>query len=97
MFNYRVDPWIKNEKYITSGTATRGKFTWAVKAIRKEWNKLPNKLKATIGGYAGLEGILSVVEHYAGALENAIYEGALRLGLSDITACWVSNTIMLFI
>lgn len=96
---YLVDgvPYDKNGDYITSGTATRGKLSWAVKAIRQVWDKLPKKIKTTIGGYAGLEGILSVVEHYTGALEDAIYEGAKNIGLNDTAAWWVSKTIMLFI
>jgi len=96
---YLIDgvPYDKNGDYITSGTATRGKISWAVKAIRQVWDKLPKKVKTTIGGYAGLEGILSVVEHYTGALEDAIYEGAKNIGLNDTAAWWVSKTIMLFI
>lgn len=75
----------------------RGKFTWAVKAIRKVWNRLPTKVKTTIGSYVGINGFLRLIEHYTGSLENAIYSACKKVGMSSGVANFVTKTMMLFI
>ncbi|MDA9471958.1 hypothetical protein [Enterococcus sp. 5H] len=75
----------------------RGKLTWAVKAIRKVWNKLPAGVKNTISGYVGINGFLNLIEHYTGSLENAIYNACKTVGMPTWAANFVTKTIMLFI
>lgn len=75
----------------------RGKLTWAVKAIRKVYNKLPTKVKSVIATYTGSNGFLNLVEHYTGSLENAIYNACKKVGMSNTNANLVTKTIMLFI
>lgn len=75
----------------------RGKLTWAVKAIRKVYNKLPSKVKTVIASYTGLTGFLNLIEHYTGTLENGIYNACIKVGMPKSTANFVKKTVMLFI
>lgn len=76
---------------------TRGKFTTAVKAIRKAYNKLPKKVKQIIAKYTKLSVLLNLIEHYTGTLENAIYNACRQVGMPKNIANFVTKTIMLFV
>ncbi|MBC9808934.1 hypothetical protein ACN6J9_05905 [Carnobacterium maltaromaticum] len=78
-------------------TMERGKFTWAVKAIRKGYNALPSKVKSFIAQYTGLNAFLGLIEHYTGALEDGIYKACIRVGMPSSVANFVTKTIMLFV
>lgn len=73
----------------------RGKLSWAVKAIRAAWDKLPDNVKIAIGGYVGFEQLLSFIDHFTGAVEDAIYEGLIYIGCSPSVAWWAMKIITL--
>ncbi|EOL45950.1 hypothetical protein [Enterococcus caccae] len=102
-FNNYESPgiYLENGKAFINGVEQldmqRGKFTWAVKAIRKVWNKLPAGVRNTISGYVGINGFLNLIEHYTGTLENAIFNACKKVGMPTGVANFVTKTIMLFI
>lgn len=76
---------------------TRGKFSSAVKLIRKAYNKLPSKVKKIIAKYTKLNVLLNLIEHYTGTLEDAIYNACRKVGMPKSVTNFVTKTIMLFV
>ncbi|MBU3130003.1 hypothetical protein LGL55_18860 [Clostridium tagluense] len=76
---------------------SRGKLSWAVKALRVAWDKIPTKVKTAIGGYVGFEKMMDVIENYTGAIEDGIYKGVLEVTGNSTAAWWISKTLMLFL
>ncbi|MGY3778466.1 hypothetical protein [Isobaculum melis] len=77
--------------------AQRGKFSWAVRAIKAAWNKLPSGVKKAIGGAAGLSTLLNVIDNFTGKVEDAVYAGCKALGMNGTVAWWVTKALMLFL
>lgn len=75
----------------------RGKLSWATKILRAGWNKLPKKVQNAIGGIVGFEALLNFIDHYTGAIEDAVYDGCKYLGMSDSVAWWVTKTLTLLV
>lgn len=89
-----------NEKYPPFSQVQyqeRGKFTWAVKLIRKAWNKLPKNVRNFINRYTNLSGFLNFIEHYTGKLEDGIYNACKKVGMPNWMANIVTKTIMLVV
>ena len=84
-------------KQLNTQSMQRDKFTWAVKAIRKSYNRLPKKVKQYIAKYTKLNTLLNIIEHYTGKLEDAIYSACKRVGMPNWMANFVTKTIMLFV
>lgn len=82
---------------LNSGEQMRGKFSAAVKLIRKAYNKLPAKVKSFIAKYTKLNVLLNLIEHYTGTLEDAIYTACRKVGMPKDVANFVTKTIMLFV
>lgn len=82
---------------ISSGAQTRGKFSAAVKLIRKTYKKLPKQVKSFIAKYTKLDILLNLIEHYTGTLEDAIYNACCKVGMPKNVANFVTKTIMLFV
>ena len=82
---------------LNDGVQTRGKFSSAVKLIRKAYRKLPKKVKKLIAQYTKLETLLNLIEHYTGALEDGIYNACRTVGMPKNVANFVAKTIMLFV
>ncbi|PFZ07903.1 hypothetical protein COL60_17890 [Bacillus pseudomycoides] len=80
-----------------SSFETRGKLSWAVKALRAAWDKVPANVKKAIGGTAGFEKLLGVVDRYTGAVEDAVYAGALAVTGNETAAWWIAKTLCLLI
>lgn len=83
--------------YQQDGIQTRGKLSWAVKALRAAWGKIPTKVKTAIGGLAGFNRLLSVIDTFTGKVEDAVYTGCKTLGMSDNLAWWVTKSLMIFL
>ncbi|MQW24096.1 MULTISPECIES: hypothetical protein [unclassified Lactococcus] len=75
----------------------RGKLSWAVKAIRKGYSKVPAPIRGFINKYGGLETILGVVDHFTGAVETAIYKACKAVKMPDWMAWAVSKALTLLI
>ncbi|AUB54426.1 hypothetical protein GUI51_13435 [Enterococcus mundtii] len=75
----------------------RGKFTWAVKAIRKGYNKLPTSVKRYIAAHTGLETLLSFIENATGTIQDAVYNACRKVGMSKSVANIVTAAIMTLI
>jgi hypothetical protein len=75
----------------------KGKLSWAVKAIRAAYGKLPANVKGYIAKYAGLEAILGYIDHFTGAVEDAIYQACKYVGMPDWMAWAVSKALTLLI
>lgn len=71
----------------------RGKLSWAVKAIRAVWDKIPTKVKVAIGGTAGFEKLLGYIDHFTGSVEDAVYNGLIYIGCSKTVAWWAMKII----
>lgn len=79
------------------GIQERGKWSAAVKLIKKAYNKLPSSVRNYINKYTGLTAFLNLIEHYTGKLEDAIYNACIKSGMSKTIANTVTKTIMLFV
>ncbi|MFK4302336.1 MULTISPECIES: hypothetical protein [unclassified Paenibacillus] len=75
---------------------TQGKLSWAVKALKAGFDKLPASVKAFIGVEGFLQ-ILGVVDNFTGAIEDAIYAGALQVTGNETAAWWVTKALMLLL
>ncbi|MFB5760413.1 hypothetical protein [Paenibacillus medicaginis] len=75
---------------------TQGKLSWAVKALKAGFDKLPAPVKAFIGVEGFLQ-ILGVVDNFTGAVEDAIYAGALQVTGDEDAAWWVTKALMLLL
>lgn len=80
-----------------SSFETRGKLSWAAKAIKKLWNELPGPVKDRLGRQSALITIANRVEHYTGALEDAIYAGVLDVVGNSTAAWWITKSITLLL
>ncbi|WP_068503267.1 hypothetical protein [Paenibacillus kribbensis] len=85
------------EKNNSGAISTQGKLSWAVKLLRAAWDKLPKGVQNAIGGTAGFSTLLSIIDTYTGAVEDAVLEGCKALGMSDTVAWWVTKTLMAFV
>lgn len=86
----------KDGVLIDSESMERGKLTWAVKAIKAVYKKLPARVKGHVDS-VGLGSLLMFIEHYTGKLEEAIYKKVYQSTRSKTVAWLVSKTIMLLI
>lgn len=77
-----------------NGIQMKGKLSWAAKALKKAWNKIPLKYKKMMGGYAGFAKVLDYIDHFTGAVEDACYRGCKSIGLPD-WAAWAVTKILL--
>ncbi|MEH6888424.1 hypothetical protein V7024_01410 [Bacillus sp. JJ864] len=80
-----------------SSFETRGKLSWAAKAITKLWDELPGPVKERLGRQSALYTIAQVVEHYTGALEDAVYAGVLKVVGNETAAWWITQSLMLLL
>ncbi|MCY9509915.1 hypothetical protein M5W68_01235 [Paenibacillus larvae] len=71
----------------------RGKLSWAVKALKKAWDMIPSKVKVAVGGVAGFAKLLDFIDHYTGAVEDAVYEGLIALGVNKTVAWWIMKIL----
>lgn len=71
----------------------RGKLSWAVKAIKASWNKLPEWVQGALG-VTGFQKLLDFIDHFTGTIEDAVYEGCKTLGMSSSVAKAVSKVIL---
>lgn len=93
--NYQSSSLLVNNGLVeNTSLQERGKFTWAVKIIKKGINKLPTRVRDLIMG-VGIGKILQYVEHYTGVLEDGIYYGCKKAGMNHFSANLVAKTIML--
>lgn len=74
----------------------RGKISTAVKAFKKVYKKIPAKYKKAINKVIKVDLIIKLLEHYTGALENALYKACRKAGLSATKAKFITKTVMLF-
>ncbi len=75
----------------------RGKLTWAAKAIKIAYKKLPKKVKKLIASYIGINRLVSTIEHYTGGIEDAIYQICRKANMPKSAARLVAKTITLLI
>lgn len=75
----------------------RGRLTWAVNAIRRGYNRLPNSVKNLIGTYTGLQTLLGFIDHFTGAVEDAIYWACKQVGMPDWAAWTVTKGLTLLL
>lgn len=75
----------------------RGKFTWAVKLIRKAYNLLPASVKAYILAHSSLDTLLSFIENATGTIHDAVYNGCRKIGMNTTVANIVTAAIMTFV
>lgn len=87
----------KDGNILSEDSMQRGKLSWAVKALRAAWNKIPANIKAAMGGLAVFETILNVIDNFTGAVEDGVYAGCKAVGMSDSVAWWVTKALMLFL
>ncbi|WP_156314128.1 hypothetical protein [Companilactobacillus kimchii] len=73
---------------------SRGKFTWAVKTIRKGYSKLPSGVKKYIAAHTGLDTLLGFIENATGTLQDAIYKACRNVGMNATVANIVTAAIM---
>ncbi len=82
---------------IYEGVQARGKFSSAVKLIKKYYKKLPKGVRSFIEKYTKLSIFLGLIEHYTGTLEAGIYNACRKVGMSKNVSNFVTKTIMLFV
>ena len=75
-------------------SAERGKFTWAVKLIRKAYNLLPASVKAYIVAHSSLDTLLSFIENATGTIQDAVYNACRKVGMNATVANLVTAAIM---
>lgn len=71
----------------------RGKIGAAVKAIRIGYSKIPKWIRNLIAKYAGLEAILSQLDHWTGAIEDGIYNACRSVGMPEWLAWLVAKAL----
>ena len=93
---YHGEAYDSNGNLITDGEngeyRTLGKLSWAVKAIKAAWDKLPKKVKVLLG-IEGFAKLLDFIDHFTGAVEDAVYQGLLYLGFNKTVAWWITKII----
>lgn len=96
---YYGEAYDKDGNLITDGQdrVKRGKLSWAVKAIRKSYSKAPKPVKNLIAKYTQLEVLLGLIDHFTGAVEDAIYWACKQVGMPDWAAWTVSKGLTLLI
>ncbi len=75
-------------------SAERGRFTWAVKLIRKAYNLLPASVKAYIVAHSSLDTLLSFIENATGTIQDAVYNACRKVGMNATVANIVTAAIM---
>lgn len=92
---YYGEAYNSNGDLITDGQhrVKRGKLSWAVKALKKAWDMIPSKVKVAVGGAAGFAKLLDFIDHYTGAVEDAVYEGLIALGVNKTVAWWIMKIL----
>ncbi|RHW49227.1 hypothetical protein DS831_09045, partial [Bombilactobacillus bombi] len=96
---------INSDLYLENGYITnpdqnplqRGKFTWAVKIIRKSYGRIPRYIRAYIDQRIGIGTLLSFIENATGALQNAIYNACRKAGMNPTWANVTTSAIMALI
>ena len=86
---------VVSEKEIQSAKMQRGKWSIAVKAIRKAYFKVPPKIRGYINRYVGLNAILGTLDHFTGWIEDGIYQACKRAGMPDWMAWSVAKALTL--
>lgn len=84
-----------SQEDIQAAKMDRGKWSTAVKAIRKGYNRVPSNVKRWINQYIGLNSILSTLEHFTGWIEDGIYQACKRAGMPDWMAWTVAKALTL--
>ena len=77
-----------------------GKFSAAIKAIRKGYNALPASMRSRIEAYFKIEAFLKIVDTYTGTIDAAVKSTVERfMGRAEFpnTAWWVYKTFMAFV
>jgi hypothetical protein len=77
-----------------------GKFSAAIKAIRKGYNALPASMRNKIEAYFKIEAFLKIVDTYTGTIDTAVKSTVERfMGRAEFpnTAWWVYKTFMAFV
>lgn len=75
----------------------KGKLSWAVKALKAAWDLIPDSVKVALGGTAGFATLLSVIDNFTGAVEDAVYAGALAVTGNETVAWWITKALMLLL
>lgn len=76
----------------------KGKLSWAVKALKAAWDLIPDSVKVALGGTAGFATLLSVIDNFTGAVEDAVYAGALAVtGNETVATWWITKALMLLL
>lgn len=94
--NLENEIYLKNGKIVKSNSEVTldGKFTAAVKIIRKGYNKLPKKVKQYIAAHTGLETFLGFIENATGTIQDAVYKACIKVGMNKTVANIVTAAIM---
>ncbi|EUJ30125.1 Uncharacterised protein [Listeria grayi] len=84
----------KDGKVLKDGNSMqRGRMSWAVKALRAVWKKIPKKVKKTLGGVAGFETLLGYIDHFTGSVESNMQKGLRKMGFGKTTAWWITKIL----
>jgi hypothetical protein len=75
----------------------RGKLSWAIKAIRTAYKKLPDNIKKWIASYIGFETFLNILDGYTGAVTDGIKWVLESSGMPSWMADFCAKTITTFI
>ena len=86
---------IVSQEDIQAAKMDRGKWSVAVKTIRKGYNKLPSNVKRWINQYIGLSSILGTLDHFTGWIEDGIYQACKSAGMPDWMAWTVAKALTL--
>ena len=93
--NLEIPIMIENGLVESNGqSGERGKFTWAVKLIRKAYNLLPASVKAYIVAHSSLDTLLSFIENATGTIQDAVYNACRKVGMNATVANLVTAAIM---
>ncbi|CAN2923755.1 MULTISPECIES: hypothetical protein [Streptococcus] len=95
IFELPVDSPDPTPEQIIAMKQQRGKWSAAVKAIRKGYSKVPPKVKGYINKFIGLEAILGTIDHFTGWIEDGIYQACKNAGMPDWMAWTVAKALTL--
>ena len=84
-----------SQEDIQAAKMDRGKWSIAVKAIRKGYNRVPSNVKRWINQYIGLNAILGTLDHFTGWIEDGIYQACKSAGMPDWMAWTVAKALTL--
>ena len=74
----------------------KGKFSAAIKIIRKVFKKLPASVRNILNKF-GFEKFLSILSTLNTTIENAIYKACRAVGMNHWWATLVKNALMVFL